>query len=136
MFLYDGDCYDKCKIDELVYKTIIKIEGSVGSEELIFVTSDNTTYMMFSEENGCGNDVSVSVDDICGDMNDLIGSPILHAEEVINDNVGGPKDQDNDYSYIWTFYKLSTIKGYVTIRWYSSSNGCYSERVEFVKILK
>lgn len=62
----------------------------------------------------------------------LIGSPITQAEETTNDKinpVGVPVSEFQEYSFTWTFYKIATIKGYVTILWYGSSNGYYSESV-------
>ena len=75
--------------------------------------------------------------DIAGDIDDLIGSPILLAEVVtsFDENPPGVEiPEDYQESFTWTFYKLSTIKGSVTISWYGSSNGYYNESVTFTKL--
>lgn len=75
------------------------------------------------------------MEDVCGDFDDLIGEPLLIAEVVTNseENPPGVNPEYQD-SFTWTFYKLSTIKGSVTIRWYGESNGYYSEDVSFARI--
>lgn len=76
------------------------------------------------------------MEDICGDLEDLIGSELLLCEEVVNVGVNPPYLPDRywENSYTWTFYKFSTIKGSVTIRWYGASTGFYSESVSFEQI--
>ena len=72
--------------------------------------------------------------DIAGDLEDLIGSPLLMAEEVTNEqnvNPEGVEIPEYQESFTWTFYKLATIKGSVTLSWYGQSNGYYNESVSF-----
>lgn len=121
-------------IQQLVGSTLTKIE-QIGKEELIFYTERDGKYRMYHDQDCCE---SVYIEDICGELEDLIGLPILIAEEATNRNE--PKSQkygdyvSTDDSNTWTFYKLATQKGYVNIRWYGSSNGYYSESVSFVKL--
>jgi hypothetical protein len=77
----------------------------------------------------------VSIDDIVGDLDDLLYSPITIAEVRTSREVQPWEDPDGYRdSFTWTFYVLATVKGYVTIRWYGSSNGYYSESVNFEKL--
>lgn len=123
------------QFDALLGETIIKINGlSVLSnevlgkaDELIFDTLSGRQFKMFHSQDCCEN---VRLEDVDGDIQDLIGSPLLQAEVV--SNADGPEPSDPE-SYTWTFYKLATIKGYITLRWLGESNGYYSERVSFVE---
>jgi hypothetical protein len=121
--------YNQANINEIIGKTLTKIDDS-SSYELKFYTADNKIYRMYHEQDCCE---SVYIEDICGDLNDLIGTPIIIAEKVTED--GDAKDKW-DESWTWTFYKFATNKGYVTIRWYGTSNGYYSESVYFENITK
>jgi hypothetical protein len=116
--------------NELVGKTLTNIEKQ-GDNVLIFTCYDGTKYAMYHSQDCCE---SVSIDDICGDLDDLIGSPIIRATEDTSDQnpAGFTKDYQDD-SFTWTFYNIATAKGHVTIRWYGESNGYYSESVNFSK---
>jgi hypothetical protein len=111
----------------------VRVEKEESGDDVIyFATDDGRAFIMYHHQDCCE---SVYVEDICGDTADLIGSPLLQAEEVSStkaseEQLAPPLTKDEE-SYTWTFYKLATIKGSVTIRWYGSSNGYYSESVHF-----
>lgn len=99
--------------------------GKNESDEIHFFFTDNTEYKMYHEHD-CSE--SVEIEDITGNIEDLIGSPLSVAEEVT------ARDSAASESGSWTFYKFATTKGYVDIRWYGSSNGYYSEVAQFRQV--
>lgn len=115
-------------ISDLMGKTLTKITQN-GDDELVFEAGDGTTYRMWHRQDCCE---FVEIDDICGDLADLLESPILRAEE--RESEDPPEGRTNGESDTWTFYELATIKGSVTIRWHGSSNGHYSESVDFQQV--
>ena len=72
---------------------------------------------------------SVWLEDVTGDLADLVGSPIIMAEESTESDAG-----DGCEHTTWTYYKLGTAKGYVTLRWCGTSNGYYSEAVDLFEL--
>jgi len=77
----------------------------------------------------------VLLEDVCGDVDDLIGSKVVRAEEPSSNDAPPPDREDLD-SYSWTFYIIGTSCGTVTFRWLETTNGCdsYSKAIDFVEI--
>lgn len=119
------------KFQDLIGKTLVGVAGEVGGEEIKFLATDGTSYKLYHSQDCCEG---VSVEDICGDLSDLVGSPIIEAEESASSELLAGVEPHGGESETWTFYKLGTAKGRVTIRWYGQSNGYYSESVDFTQI--
>jgi len=114
------------ELSDMVGITLREVIGSVGEEALVFVTTNGTRFELYHQQDCCE---SVKIEDIIGDLSDLIGYPIVEAEELSSE-----PDPYLDYqpeSYTWTFYRFSTVRGTVTVRWFGESNGYYSENVGF-----
>lgn len=119
-------------ISELMGKTLIEISPTnIGDDEIVFTTDTGEQWKMYHSQDCCE---SVSIEDINGDLQNLIGSPITLADEsTSDDNPEGVKSENQD-SFTWTFYRIATAKEFVVIRWYGESNGYYSESVYFEKL--
>jgi len=115
------------------YNAEAKIESMVGQvftsvtqngDEMVF---ENATerFVFFHSQDCCEH---VSIEDICGDLQDLVGEPLLIAEEVSGETPVDFNEEEHD-SVTWTFYKFATRRGYVDVRWFGESNGYYSEGV-------
>ncbi len=113
--------FDLCVFKEIIGKTIKNIE-KYDDDNLYFNFTTGEKWHMYHEQNCCER---VHIEDIIGDLDDLVGSPLIIAEERTGKNPHASE------SGTWTFYAFATLKGYVDIRWNGESNGYYSEAVSF-----
>jgi len=101
-------------------------DDNTGEDAIIFETTE-CNYKMYHSQSCCEN---VVILDVCGDLEDLIGTQIVVAEERTNCQ-NDLKDHD---SVTWTFYTIRTVKGTIDIIWKGTSNGYYSESVDFEEL--
>ena len=109
---------------QMLGKIFVRVTGSVDSDEMLFETADGERFMFAHSQDCCE---TVRINDIVGDLQDLVGTPLLVAEEVQG---ATEPDEEHYESYTYTFYKFATRKGYVDVRWLGESNGYYSEGVD------
>ena len=109
---------------QMLGKTFVQVTGSVDSDEMLFETAQGERFLFAHMQDCCE---TVRINDITGVLEDLVGEPLLIAEEV-----SGATEPDEEHyeSYTYTFYKFATRKGYVDVRWLGESNGYYSEGVD------
>lgn len=110
--------------EEIIGTKCVKAYIDDDSNFILHLIKDGKKFQFrLYHEQDCSE--SVTLDDVVGDLSDLIDTIILDASETSE----GGMDADND-SYTWTFYHFATIKGYVDLKWFGVSNGYYSEDVD------
>lgn len=115
----------------LTGKTLTKCErdGRYENDAIRFETTDGDTYVLTHVQDCCE---SVGIEDIDGNFEDMIGSPILYAEVSTGDDPAPSESAYDDEFGSWTFYRIQTAKGFMMIRWFGSSE-YYSTAVNFYK---
>ena len=114
--------YDKhVDVSEMLGQTFSRV---VSDNDTVTFENDEVRYVLYHDQDCCE---SVYVEDIIGDLEDLMNLPLLISRE--DTNAEDPETCDNGESYTWTFYNFATLNGYVTIRFLGESNGYYSEDV-------
>jgi hypothetical protein len=112
------------KFNDIVGQICIDVKRNdkhLHEDEIHFTLENGDRYALAHSQDCCE---SVVIESIEGDLKDLVGSPIVMADE---------SSKEDAYSK-WTFYRLATIKGYVDIRFLGETDSCYSIDVDFVKL--
>lgn len=108
-------------IKTIINKVITKVDEDGSKDEITFFFEDGSKYLFYHSQNCCE---SVVIEYVNGDWEDLIGTPLLVAEE---------RTDEQDITWggrTFTFYTFRTVKGSVDVRWCGESNGYYSESVD------
>ena len=114
------------QFEKMIGVTCTSVSGEVGKEEMVFFVAEEPRFRFWHRQDCCEG---VYIDDVIGDLSDLVGSPIIVAEEVSSEDAPAPNESAS--SYTWTFYRFATVKGVVTVKWLGTSNGYYSEGVSY-----
>jgi hypothetical protein len=113
-------------------KKIVELIGfEVGSDHATLVDEAGDRYVFWYQQDCCA---SCSIEDICGDVDDLVDTHVISVEQIsnfLNEDELKKRWEYEPESYTWTFYRFITGKGVVTVRWLGTSNGYYSESVSF-----
>ena len=114
------------KLADMIGVTMAEVSATKNGDVMRFTAQDGRVWELSHSQNCCE---SVRIEDIVGNLQDLVGVPLFMAYESVNSQ----RDLAPQYadSWTWTFYKFATVKGYVDVRWLGESNGYYSESVDF-----
>lgn len=112
------------KIHELIGRRVWEYsDEETGDDLFVLRLTDGNIFRFYHVQDCCE---SVYLADISGDPDDLLEAEILDAEESVDSGSSAEYE-----SYTWTFYRIQTTKGHLTIRFNGTSNGYYSESVNY-----
>ena len=128
------------KFSNIIGKEISQVEinrNDPNPNRITFKTTCGEEFYMEHDQNCCED---VYIEDIDNNLIKLIGSKIISAECVTSEDhdlieISQTIDYENT-RHLWTFYKITSDKAdRFTIRWFGTSNGYYSEEVDFYQVV-
>jgi hypothetical protein len=99
-----------------------------GGRHMIMRFADGSWIEFFHNQECCE---TVRITDMTGDFSDLCGHPLLVAEERTRSLSAEEVAAAEQDTVTYTFYTFRNMGGTVDLRWTGSSNGYYSERVDW-----
>jgi len=109
------------QISKLSGKTINHIIGlEKGSERVEIETTDGFRFILYHIQDCCE---IVLLEDYDIEAKELEGAYVTEAFLSMKDGKGYE-------SSTWSFYRIITNKGTLCMRWFGTSNGYYSEKVD------
>jgi hypothetical protein len=121
-------------LKECLRSGINKIEGYCKESEQLVFYCKNGKKVVFYHDQDCSECVWLEDGDGLVSGFDIFTNCDwceLQIETKTNGDEGANPLDKYDDSFTWSFYKFKTNKGYDTIRWYGTSNGYYSEEVDY-----
>jgi hypothetical protein len=116
--------------EKLLYNPSIYLDKN---KKYYFYCKNGNIVKFFHDKQCCECVFLADADGLTNGVDIFTDCDWCEVEEIIKDDTD--KDtkpiDEYDYNYTWTFYKFKTNKGYDTMRWYGTSNGFYSESVDF-----
>lgn len=130
--------FETRQIADLHGLTLSKIEVR-DNYRILFHAACGRVFEMCHNQSCCEE---VTIRDVVGDWKDLLGTPILRAEERSGFTPIPDDDDDLNWEDLltrWTaleqgFYELATVRGSLTITWGGQSDSDYSLGVDFAEI--
>lgn len=98
----------------------IHVERDTGGED--YVKFSMASGRIFTVEHWRDCCEHVELEDLTGDIEAMVGHPIVVAEERVN-------DEYDDNTEVWTFYTFRSHGGTVDLRWHGTGSGYYSVAV-------
>lgn len=117
---------DFSELKNMVFSNVFQ-----SGERIFFVGRES--FLLEHSQTCCEN---VWIEDIVGELSDLENSEILMAEHILVEAKIGEEESfgyENELRES-NWFKLATLKGYVTIRFNGTSNGYYSVSADLEKI--
>lgn len=120
--------FDRVDIGLMKNKIFTKVYAMEGKFGVVF-ENEKERFVLCHNQDCCEE---VWLEDICGELDDLKNARLLQCE--VSHSGKKPNSasrlQKGVDSFTWTFYKFATQRGRVTLRFFGSSNGYYSEEID------